>query len=370
MGGTYRIRTAESSAEKVAAFRLRYELYVAAQGLFMAQADHAERQLTDAHDASSDIFLAEADGELVGTFRCTWGAVAPFSRSVREATQLDVFRDLVEQRDIALGTYLAVDPAHRRQGLGPRLIGELCEYMARRDIELLVAYCRPRLARYYWRLGFRPYGRLYHHPTNGVRVPIVLVAGDLEHLSHVGSPLLEPLSRCRAPACGLDRLRSLLECEKPPIDFLTTRNAEGYRRETMCRLAESDLRSVLERLDPVEIDALVERCYDLRCEAGQPLWRARQYSQTAFVLLEGTLHRRIDLTIIDRLEQPGAVVGAPAVGGWADAGSAPPAARQTYDLVAGPRGARVLGLPADLLTSIPYALPPPGVLIQTVNPRP
>ena len=73
-------RFAESEEDKIAVYRLRYELYVEDQGLFLAEADHENRWLTDTYDAFSDIAMAEDNGRLIGSMRITMSYAHPFSQ--------------------------------------------------------------------------------------------------------------------------------------------------------------------------------------------------------------------------------------------------------------------------------------------------
>ncbi|MGH7289635.1 MAG: cyclic nucleotide-binding domain-containing protein, partial [Myxococcota bacterium] len=67
------IRQAATDAERDAIFRLRYEIYVVDQRLFVEQADHERKLLSDVDDPGARLFYAEADGVVVGTMRLSWG---------------------------------------------------------------------------------------------------------------------------------------------------------------------------------------------------------------------------------------------------------------------------------------------------------
>ncbi len=72
-GGNLAARIAESVADREAAYRLRYEVYVAEQGKPYAEADRERRLLSDELDRES-VFIAvtQEDGRPVGTQRSTW----------------------------------------------------------------------------------------------------------------------------------------------------------------------------------------------------------------------------------------------------------------------------------------------------------
>ena len=63
------VRECRTRAELERLFRFRYVEYVEKKGLFRDMADHENRQLTDPVDAFGVNFLAEADGEIIGSLR-------------------------------------------------------------------------------------------------------------------------------------------------------------------------------------------------------------------------------------------------------------------------------------------------------------
>jgi hypothetical protein len=63
------IKLAETTEEREQVFRLRYETYVVEMHAFSAAADHAARRLTEALDERSELLIACAGGQVVGTMR-------------------------------------------------------------------------------------------------------------------------------------------------------------------------------------------------------------------------------------------------------------------------------------------------------------
>ena len=66
------MRFASTDADRAAAYRMRYELYVTGQGLFADEADHERRWLIDEDDRHAHLILAECRGQIIGSVRINW----------------------------------------------------------------------------------------------------------------------------------------------------------------------------------------------------------------------------------------------------------------------------------------------------------
>jgi hypothetical protein len=60
-------RIAVTTADRLAAFRLRYEGYIAEQGKAYPEADHDERLLSDELDPEGDVIVVESGSRIIGT---------------------------------------------------------------------------------------------------------------------------------------------------------------------------------------------------------------------------------------------------------------------------------------------------------------
>jgi CRP-like cAMP-binding protein len=83
---------------------------------------------------------------------------------------------------------------------GGRLLASLALYafkhvVANHDVFICFLYCSPGLVRAYMRLGFRPYPGFVIPNEDGIRLPMFMLAADLEHLKAVGSPLAPLMAR-------------------------------------------------------------------------------------------------------------------------------------------------------------------------------
>lgn len=342
MDATLRFATTEE--DRAAVYRLRYELYVEDQGLFGDEADHERRWLTDEHDASSRILLAEIDGRVVGTARLTWGSDAPFADDLRETYDMERFRGVVDERDIVVGTRLLVREVHRGGMLAFQLTWKTYEFSALHNVDLILGNCEPHLVNRYHKLGFRPYGPLYNHVTNGVLVPLAVVAGDFEYLQEINSPMLIPLRLRTRSADNLDCLRPLIVADAALVSE-TAQETEDYLSAVSRWLTEAndELAGVFSDLTHDEALTLLAKSHILACNRGDMLIGKGHTSRTLYILLSGSLEVIDDGRIVAVVEERGSIVGEVAffTGG-----------ERMSHVVAGREGARVLALSDKVLREI------------------
>ena len=330
------LRLALTETDRAAAFRLRYEIYVEDQKLFLDEADHARRWLRDGYDPYSRIFLAEVDGEVVGTSRITLGTEATFSQESREAYDFERFSHLLEEHDLAVVTRLVVRHEHRGGKLGFRLLEACWQAAARENIEVILGNCAPHLVSYYLPLAFQPFGALKNHPSNGTRVRVAVVTGDYAFLERFNSPMRPALRQRTKPT---DAVPGILAAMAEGRAVLTQEQTSWRRYWAEVRrhlaTADGDLRGALAGLSQREAKSLMARSQLLTCCAGDELYSRGHTSRTVYVLLEGSLVVRCELDGTSYRTIPGSLVGETAF-----LGTSP----RLSDVIAGPEGARVLAL--------------------------
>ena len=338
------LRFATSEKDRAAVYRLRYELYVEDQGLFGDEADHERRWLTDEYDGKSHIILAEIDGQAVGTARITWGSDGPFSEELRKVYDIDRFRGAVAERDIMVGTRLVVREEYRGGMLAFQLLWKTYEFAALKNAELFLANCEPHLVNKYHKLGFRPYGSLYNHVTNGVLVPIAVAAGDFEYLQEINSPMLVPLSLRTRAVENLEVLLPLITADSSLVSE-TSGGTDDYLSAVSRWLAEADneLAGVFGQLTHDEALTLLAKSHVLACNRGDMIIGKGHVSRTLYVLLSGSLEVIDDGKVVAVVDEKGSIVGEVAFF----------TGRQRMShVVAGHDGARVLALSDRVLREI------------------
>ncbi len=334
MENEFNLRTAETEEEKQASYRLRYELYVEEQSLFQKVADHERRWLSDEYDECSDIILAESNGCIIGTTRSTWGSVTTFSQSTRDDFEMDIFSGIVDERDMVVVSRLLVRKEYRGTVLAFQLLWKSWEYAARCGAELILGSCEPHLLSHYWKYGFRPYGKISNHPTNGILVPIAVVAGDFDHLRKINSPMLTPLSLRPQPSQLVDQILPLLT-EDVAVKASYSGVVDDYFDEVAHHLvkAEKELAGIFGDREGALV--ILAKSHILKCSKGDALIYKGQASRTLFILLSGSLTVQENGQTVATVNKNGALVGEVALF------SKQP---RMSDVIAGPDGARVLAL--------------------------
>lgn len=293
MNCDFSVRLATSVGERNAIYRLRYDLYVSRQNLFEDVADHDRRFLVDDGDATSRLFYAAVDGEVVGTIRINWGAEHEFSKEMRETFALEHFQSVVPLEDMLVFSRFVVSPEHRG-GLVPYQLMLACaEFSVTQGAELAFCDCEPHLVGLYQRLGFRPYRPLYDHPTSGLLVPLLMIGADLGYLARIGSPLRQTLARRTKPVDVAERILAILP-ERGPVRGAEFEGEGKYWSEILGWLDHRDDagQAFFDRLDREEIRQLLSKSHILDCRRGDALIRRGHVSRTLYILLEGSLEVR------------------------------------------------------------------------------
>ncbi len=332
-----KLRFAKTDEDRGAIYRFRYELYVEGQGLFQDEADHERRWLYDEYDAHSHLLLAEVDGKVVATTRLTCGTDVVFSDETRETYELDRFINIVGEAGIAVATRLLVSPDYRGTDLSGMCMYAIFELAANQGIEIALANCEAHLVNRYWKVGFRAYGGLYNHPTNGVLVRIALLLGDMGYMRQVKSPFIPALSKKPTPTSEemTAQLRAALTQNRAVVSKLGTSTAD-YTNELSRWLNDGvKLCGLLNDLELSEARILLDMSHILSCNPGDAIIRKGHVSRTLYMLLSGSLEVRDESGLVARLEERGAMVGEVA---FFTSGA------RMSDVIVGPKGARVLAL--------------------------
>ncbi len=304
---SFLIRFAESEADRHAIFRFRYDLYVTQQGLFQEEADHERKWLTDDGDSKGHLVMAELSGKLLGTARLTWGADAPFSEEYRELYNLDAFNGVLADRDIMIGTRLLVDPEFRGGLLLFQMLWFCFEFSARNSVEVYLGNCEPHLVAAYHKIGFRPFGALSNHPTNGMLVPVACLAGDFEYHRQIKSTMLPALLNRPTPPRYLPELRRILADHVPVVGEVDRSEHFWDEVNTLLNDPEHGLCGGL--FEREEALVLLAKSQLIRCPAEMAVIRKDHVSQTVYILLDGSLRVLDGEREVAEVTRRGALVG-------------------------------------------------------------
>jgi CRP-like cAMP-binding protein len=328
----YVIREVSNEADRAAAYRLRYELYVEAQGLFGDTADHERRWLFDDDDAEASLWVAEAEGEIVGTCRLIWGGEGRFDRETREVFGVDALTGVVDEAEIAVASRMLVTPPHRGGPLPVMLTARGWARAIERGVEVILGECEPHLLNRWIRVGFRSYG-LCEHPVNGTLARMAYVLGDYEHVAGLKSPLAPVLRKWTKPTNAHPPLVALLKNTQRVVSEAEGRTLFWAAVDDVFPLGE--LAQRFGGLTDEELEVLLGNGHALDCDSGAMLIRKGHVSRTLFILLTGSLLIRDEGQIVAVVDKPGEVIGEVAFFTAED---------RMSDVLIGPKGARVLAL--------------------------
>ncbi len=285
---------AETEEEKLAVYRLRYDIYVEEMGRYRGVADHERRLLVEPEDETARIFYGAPEGEVVATSRFSWGGDAPFSARQIEHYQLAPFLAEVPPEAIVVGergmvvASLGGGPTFGQLGATSR------RFIQEHRIQLIFGACEPHLLSLYLGRGARPYApRNINSPEAGYLIPIVTVVEDVDYLRRIGSPAAETAidhgADARIPAC-IDRLVT-----QGSVLSRRLSSADAYWGEVN-RAVGGFAFSALDGFSEAEAERCLGHSNIIECDAGDRVLKKGGVARNMFVVLEGTLEARDDDT--------------------------------------------------------------------------
>jgi GNAT superfamily N-acetyltransferase len=278
------IREAMGTAELEAIARLRYEILVRNHDRRPDGTDDDSETVSDADDAISTHLAAFEDGLPVACVRLTPVAALPADSRWRGYFAFDQFP--AEESNQVLLTYLLVRPDRRNSDTAARLIEQAYAACRVRGAELIYMLAAPNLVSLYEVLGFRRYtpGGV---DLGGLRMPMVMVAGDLHHFETVRSPLLDAL-REHAPDV---RLGDWFESQFPVYSRPAGQRAlaiEDFMLGLSQRINDAGI-PLLDDLDGMETTRLLAAARQLGVAAGEVVLREGERGDDMFLILEGAV---------------------------------------------------------------------------------
>ena len=300
---------AETEEEKLAVYRLRYDIYVEEMGRYRGIADHERRMLVEPEDATARIFYAAPEGEVVATSRFSWGGDAPFSARQIDAYQLAPFLAEVSPKAIVVGERGMVLPRLRGSPIFEQLMVASRGFVREKRIQLIFGACEPHLLSLYLGRGARPFAeRNINSPEAGYLIPIVTVVEDIEYLRRIGSPVaataIDYGADARIPSC-IDRLVMQSHVMSQRLTVPDAYWGEVHR--ALGDLAEARP-SALEGLSDEEAERCLGHSNIIECGVGDRVLKKGGVARNMFIVLAGTLEVR-DGNELLRVLSPGDVFG-------------------------------------------------------------
>ncbi len=284
-----RVAVAETADEREACYRLRYRIYVDEMGKRPAAADHTRKSYSDSHDKKATLLYVSDGNEVVASVRNTWGATALPVEYV-ERYDLEGVLAAVPKQELMFSSYLNVAPEWRQTRAMGLALEAAYRHIRTNGAWMTFVQGNPALVPMYERMGFRRFRPNITDPDFGLRLPMALVADDVQHLSRVHSPF----ARFAADYTNDARHAQW---------FAQTFSA--YAQPSIARLMGTDefLRYVAERMytdenllfrgvDKDDIDKIVQSGVILRARGGEPIVRTGDPGTEMFTVLSGAAEVR------------------------------------------------------------------------------
>ncbi|MBF0104562.1 MAG: cyclic nucleotide-binding domain-containing protein [Deltaproteobacteria bacterium] len=189
-----RVFVAKSKQEFESIYRLRYQVYVEElKKGFLKDVDHDQKFVQDPEDHRKDSLLlyTGSPDNITGTVRVDIYPAGSIPATIEERFSLKQFSKVKDYAVCELGR-LVINKNSRGLLILPALSRAVYQHAAiDQDIHFGFLYCAPGLVGAYRRLGFRPYRADLVHNPDGVRIPLVMLASDLDYFREVSSPHLD-----------------------------------------------------------------------------------------------------------------------------------------------------------------------------------
>ena len=196
--GLESVSLARTLTQREAVYRLRYDVYMRElRKGFLSNIDHEHAWIRDPEDEQEgvSIFYTGTEETMTGSLRLQVWDPGRIPEDIFQRFSLHLFPS-IDAYKVSEAARLVVRPEMRGGHLLASLALAAFEHgVAYHDVFVCFLYCSPGLVRAYMRLGFRPYPGYVIPNEDGIRLPMFMVAADLEHLKAIGSPLAPLMAR-------------------------------------------------------------------------------------------------------------------------------------------------------------------------------
>lgn len=177
---------AQTTAEREAIYRFRYDTYVREMKRIQTYADHDRGWIKEPLDETAHVLGAFEGDEVVGTYRVN------FART----SDLGMYDQLYGMNwagefhpwHTSISTKFMVSAQYRGSALGIRIAVAGYKFCRMNGIEFDFIDCNDHLLGFFGYLGYRQYRNQIEHPEYGRVNPLVLALSDEAHLQAVKSP--------------------------------------------------------------------------------------------------------------------------------------------------------------------------------------
>lgn len=283
---------ARTPEERDAVYRFRYRVTVEQLGRDEAGIDHLKKRLADEIDAvAQHIYLAHR-GIIVATVRIVAGPLAKIPAYMHERYGLARFAE-VPGLVVSFTDRLVVDASEADGKLAGILLTAGYKIAHGRGSSFDFVNAAPAEVAPMERLGYRRYHENFEDPSRGLRVPMVLPTGDLQHLTKVRSPI-------QAVARTLDHNReTVLWFRRAFPEIADAPQPAAMDEETFWNFLTRKLNQVphhgiplLMNLDYRDASRFMRLATVIDCPAGKTIVAKGEVGHELYVLISGMVEVR------------------------------------------------------------------------------
>jgi hypothetical protein len=178
------IKIAETNAEKVEIYKLRYRVYVQEMQATVA-ADHRKKIIKDKYDLSGTLFHAQVGPRSIAAGRVNLKKDGDME--LEYLYDLEKFEPFFPNRISSTSKFIIEEP-YRSLSLAKKFATEMYRFGFGNCVAFDFINVDKNTYNFYKRLGYRGYKENVHHPEWGESCPLVLALHDYRYLEKIKSP--------------------------------------------------------------------------------------------------------------------------------------------------------------------------------------
>ncbi len=289
----FTIDIAETSDDRQAVFRLRYQVYAEEQKRKLNDIDYGCQRLVDDMDDDGILLCLRSDGVIVGTLRLHIGTISSFPREISLPLKMQKFEPILQNKNctyISFCSKLAVHVKFRRSPAVYMLVAKSYEIFRERGIPFNFCGCAPYMLYLYEQLGYRRYTENFTVPDYGYMVPLVLITEDADYLRMVQSPFFR-IARSKPKCQKISPLFfETFPAAKSLINTRVAKSSGVLQYIQSCKL-QLDRIALFQGLSLHEIEKVLAYCVIINCQTQDILVHPTDIGNEVFLVLSGSILR-------------------------------------------------------------------------------
>lgn len=278
---------------------------------FLSDIDHEHAWVRDPEDGQEgvSIFYTGTEDAMTGSLRLQVWEPGRIPENIFKRFSLHLFPGIGAYK-VSEAARLVVRPDMR----GGRLLASLAlaafeHGVTNYGVSVCFLYCSPGLVRAYMRLGFRPYPGYVIPNEDGIRLPMFMVAADLEHLRAIGSPLAPLMARHFPPDSMSPDLSPFLKVLGEQSCHYETDSARVWQEvRDQLRPGPETRSPFLEGISPDDAELLCHSGFIMEIPADKVVIREGLVERELYLILRGEYEVRIEDKVLGILGE-GDVLG-------------------------------------------------------------